>query len=441
MDIESKYSLKHQKRVKKIKNKRQFGDIVPVKKQKLNSCQISELDTVIKHNHQNNKQTLLLRGGRTDFFVTEDSHKYTLPKKQYKKDHNYDYVDSRGYFDSVHVRYVKKYAASEVQQNRIVSELNNAKDVASSFRTALKLDMSPIRMWQVSLAGAVLFGMVSMSMIYKNLGQSAFAKGVEEAVSGTNDKIAELVVQEDEDGAIKQELEKKSDTEKEDKESVDVKKDEKVEEEKAPVKIIENKKEEKVAVDSVQKQDAPVDIKSDNESEEQEKAEDVKSIDSATKTDDKNDEEKIESTNSEYSLEREAHALVEGYPIEKMLPYILEQDPEVAKYLIAMAKQESAWGKRVPVLNGQDCYNYWGYRSQRKLMGSGGHTCFNSRKDAVETVGKRIHELIYKYDRTTADRLIVWKCGSSCDGHSTESVNRWINVIDTYYTKLSYNAK
>ncbi len=346
-------------------------------------------------------------------------------------------MDSRGNFDSVHVRYVKTYSASEVQQNQIVSELNNTKDIASSFRTALKLDMSPIRMWQVSLAGAVLFGMVSMSMIYKNLGQSAFAKGVEEAVSGTNDKVAELIVQEGGDEIMEKEVEEKSNTEK-DEESADVEEDDKTEE--TPVKIIENEKEESVAMDSVQKKNTSVDMQGDDSVKEQEEITDVKSMDSATEKDDEGDEEKTEEE-SEYSLEREAYALVEGYPIEKMLPHILKQDPEVAKYLIAMAKQESAWGKRVPVLNGQDCYNYWGYRSQRKLMGSGGHTCFNSRKDAVETVGKRIHELIYEYDRTTAERLIVWKCGSSCDTHSTESVNRWINVIDTYYTKLSDNSK
>lgn len=136
-------------------------------------------------------------------------------------------------------------------------------------------------------------------------------------------------------------------------------------------------------------------------------------------------------------MEREAKEMVEGYPIEKMLPYILEQDSEVAKYLIAMAKQESQWGKRVPVLNGQDCYNYWGFRSKRKLMGSGGHTCFNSRKDAVETVGRRIHELIYEYDRKTAERLIVWKCGSSCAGHSQEGVDRWIGTVGSYHKALS----
>ncbi|MEA3322977.1 MAG: hypothetical protein U9Q12_02035 [Patescibacteria group bacterium] len=438
MDIESKYSLKHQRRVKKIKNKRQFGDIVPVKKPKLNRPQISELNTVIKHNHQNNTQTLLLKGGRTDFFVTEDSRKYTLSKQQYKKDHSHNRVDSRGHFDSVHVRYTKTHSAGKVQQEHIVSEFENTKNIATSFRMALKLDMSPIRMWQVSLAGAVLFGMVSMSMIYKNLGQSAFAKGVEEAVSGTNDKVAGLIVEENQSEDSEKEVEKKSDIKKEKEEIID-KKD--IEAEKESVRATENKKEEKIAVDSIQKKDVPVNTKNDDEAEEQEKTTDVKSMDSVTKKDAKSDEKKVENTDSEYSLEREAYELVKGYPIEKMLPHILKLDPEVAKFYIAIAKQESAWGKRVPVLNGQDCYNYVGYRSQRKLMGSGGHTCFNSRKDAVETVGKRIHELIYEYDRATAESLVVWKCGSSCATHSPESVNRWINVIDTYHKKLSPNSK
>jgi hypothetical protein len=144
------------------------------------------------------------------------------------------------------------------------------------------------------------------------------------------------------------------------------------------------------------------------------------------------DEEKQE-------LEKKMREMVAGYPIENMLPYILEQDYYVAAYLIAIAKQESQWGKHSPVLNGKDCYNYWGYRENRDLMGSAGHTCFNSRKDAVETVGARLDKLLYKYNRQTPSSLIVWKCGSSCDGHSQVGVNRWINTVNMYYNKLVNN--
>lgn len=129
--------------------------------------------------------------------------------------------------------------------------------------------------------------------------------------------------------------------------------------------------------------------------------------------------------------------LVSGYPIEDMLPYILEQDRIVAAFLIGIAKKESNWGKRVPVLDGQDCFNYWGYRGIRRLMGSGGHTCFNSRKDAVDTVAYRIKKLIESNKLDTPAKMVIWKCGYSCDGHSRESVRKWIADVDMYFRELS----
>ncbi len=423
MDINSKHLPKENKLVQKI-NKKMVGDSIGVQSQKSHTIQLSELQNVIEKNHHKNTQTLLLDGQRTDFFVTEDSRKYISLKQQYKKDNRYDYIDSRGYFDSVHVRYIKTYSASELQYNGIVSEFRNARDIATSFKEALKLDLSPIRMWQVSIAGAVLFGMISMSMIYNNLGQSAFASESDKVIE-SGEKI-EIITEENvdeikiEEKIVNVDEKAQEDTEEKIPDVVEVETNIEKQETVDEVKIEEETKE-VISVDSVQKSETKEIVEKD-----------IKSIDSVVEKD-----ADIISEVKEYSLEDSAYEMVEGFPIEKMLPHILKQDPEVAKYLIAMAKQESAWGERVPVLNGQDCYNYWGFRSQRKLMGSGGHTCFNSRQDAVETVGRRIHELIYEYDRTTAERLIVWKCGSSCDGHSQEGVDRWIRVVDTYYSKLS----
>lgn len=129
--------------------------------------------------------------------------------------------------------------------------------------------------------------------------------------------------------------------------------------------------------------------------------------------------------------------LVKDYPIEEMLPYIFEQDRMTAAFLIGIAKKESNWGKRVPVLNGQDCFNYWGYRGIRRMMGSGGHTCFNSRKDAVETVAKRLNTLINSQKLNTPEKMIIWKCGFSCNGHSRESVKKWISDVDMIFQELS----
>lgn len=129
--------------------------------------------------------------------------------------------------------------------------------------------------------------------------------------------------------------------------------------------------------------------------------------------------------------------MVKGYPIEAMLPYIFSQDRLTAAFLIGIAKKESNWGKRVPVLDGQDCFNYWGYRGVRRMMGSGGHTCFNSRKDAVETVASRLNTLIHSAKLDTPEKMIVWKCGFSCQGHSRESVKKWISDVDLYFSQLS----
>jgi hypothetical protein len=140
-------------------------------------------------------------------------------------------------------------------------------------------------------------------------------------------------------------------------------------------------------------------------------------------------------------FEDRVRKLVKGYPIEDMIPYIIEKDRTVAMFLVAIAKKESDWGRRVPVLEGQDCFNYWGYRGIRKMMGTGGHTCFNSRQDAVNTVGKRLETLIIKNKLDTPADLILWKCGSSCAGHSSYSVQKWIADVDLYYRKLNNEGK
>ena len=135
-------------------------------------------------------------------------------------------------------------------------------------------------------------------------------------------------------------------------------------------------------------------------------------------------------------LEEDITSLVKGYPIEAMSGEIARYDRRVAAFMIAIAKKESNWGKRVPTLDGENCYNYWGFREVRDRMGTGGHTCFENKKDAVRSVARRIETLMYEYDRDTPQEMIVWKCGYSCDGHSDVSVNKWISDVDYYFRKL-----
>lgn len=150
----------------------------------------------------------------------------------------------------------------------------------------------------------------------------------------------------------------------------------------------------------------------------------------------KNESKTIE-IKKETALEKEIKEMVEGYPIEKMTPYILEQNPKTAMFMIAIAKKESAWGKRKPVLAGQDCYNYWGFRLKAEKMGSGGHTCFDSPKEAVSVIASRIDELVNIEKIDTPKEMVVWKCGYNCqDREKNESEIKWIKDVDYYYSKM-----
>ncbi len=130
----------------------------------------------------------------------------------------------------------------------------------------------------------------------------------------------------------------------------------------------------------------------------------------------------------------DSEEILEGYPMLEMAPYIAKENREVAAFIIAIAKKESAWGKRTPKLNGEECYNYWGFRKKRERMGSGGHTCFDSPEDAVRTIAMRIDDLIDKgYD--TPSKMVIWKCGS-CNGAARIGSQKWIEDVDHYYQQM-----
>ena len=136
-------------------------------------------------------------------------------------------------------------------------------------------------------------------------------------------------------------------------------------------------------------------------------------------------------------LANEIKQMVAGYPIEQMTPYILKQDPKTAMFLVAIAKKESAWGKRKPVLDGKDCFNYWGFRLKSEKMGSGGHTCFDSPEQAVDIIAQRIDELVQKENIDDPSKMVVWKCGYDCQTRTkSDSEKKWIKDVGYYYNEL-----
>ena len=65
------------------------------------------------------------------------------------------------------------------------------------------------------------------------------------------------------------------------------------------------------------------------------------------------------------------------------------------------------------------------------------HTCFDSPKDAVDTVAKRIETLVNNEKLNTAAKMVVWKCGYDCSWDSKIDVQKWISDVDYYFQKLN----
>lgn len=141
---------------------------------------------------------------------------------------------------------------------------------------------------------------------------------------------------------------------------------------------------------------------------------------------------------SDNVLEKTLREITGGYPIEAMVPTIATFDREVAGLIVGIAKKESNWGKRVPVdKEGKDCFNYWGYKGAGTRGVEMGHGCFGSPEEAVMAVGNRLRHLVEIRNTSDPKNMIVWKCGSSCAGHSDESVRKWIADVSLYYDRIA----
>ncbi len=128
--------------------------------------------------------------------------------------------------------------------------------------------------------------------------------------------------------------------------------------------------------------------------------------------------------------------MLEGRPMVSMASEIAKRDRETAAFLLGIALKESAWGRHAPLKNDKDCFNYWGYKSSGSRGTSLGYACFENEEEAVRIVGNRIATLIHEKNLNTPERMIVWKCGSSCARHSSEDVSKWISDVRSVYQKV-----
>lgn len=130
--------------------------------------------------------------------------------------------------------------------------------------------------------------------------------------------------------------------------------------------------------------------------------------------------------------------MVAGFPIEAMTAAIGEYDREIAGLIVGIGKKESNWGKRTPKLLGEECFNYWGYRGAGdRGLTPDGYGCFETPEAAVHAIGNRLIELRELRSSGTPERMVIWKCGSSCATHSPESVRKWIADVNLYYREIA----
>jgi hypothetical protein len=148
-------------------------------------------------------------------------------------------------------------------------------------------------------------------------------------------------------------------------------------------------------------------------------------------------EERFFQSETASELESEITGLVKGYPIETMVPTIAKYDREIAGLIVGIAKKESDWGKHAPSDGAGDCFNYWGYKGASARGTAMGYACFGSPVEAAQIVGDRIAELVAKRQASSPEKLIVWKCGNTCAGHSPESVRSWISGVRVYYDRIA----
>ena len=134
-------------------------------------------------------------------------------------------------------------------------------------------------------------------------------------------------------------------------------------------------------------------------------------------------------------FKRQISAIIKNAPMKEMVDDVVERDRIVAAFLVGIAMKESKFGTYSPKKDGKECYNYWGYRGKENTTKSG-YSCFDSHEQAVQVVGDRIEALV-KQGRRNPSQMIVWKCGFSCNGHSKESVDKWIKDVSIHYYGLN----
>jgi len=134
-------------------------------------------------------QTFLGQESRTKHFVTDESYAYISPRASYARTFGREYIDVRKRFDGVHMRSVQHFTPQERFYNVLNTQFSSWRSQFRALGNMRSMDLSPVRMWQMSMACAMVFGMITISMLYKNFGGSVQAKSVSSPLTASADSV------------------------------------------------------------------------------------------------------------------------------------------------------------------------------------------------------------------------------------------------------------
>jgi hypothetical protein len=150
----------------------------------------------VSGNIEKNKSNLFSRGRKMDSFFTEDSKLYITPK-EYRKiqngielnraDKNWDSLSSR--IIKNYQKYHRKEQNKDVLYKALLDRLDRIKEDVSEKSQAFFGTFSMKKAWNFSIVAAILFGMFSMTLIYRYLGEGVSADKII-----TNDQAQEIQV-------------------------------------------------------------------------------------------------------------------------------------------------------------------------------------------------------------------------------------------------------
>lgn len=136
----------------------------------------------------------------------------------------------------------------------------------------------------------------------------------------------------------------------------------------------------------------------------------------------------------EIALKNQLYEIVGEAPMKEMVPFISKRDGKVAAFLVGIAKKESSFGLASPSKDGQDCFNYWGYKGAGGRGVGMGYACFESAEEAIKVVGDRIEVLVNKNRNTPSLMVDTWKCGTSCKGDP--GAPGWVSTVALYFNQI-----